>query len=201
MGQRDGEYKLSDTIELDEGYFTTENPSDEERPLKRGIGSQRKAKVLVMVESEPVDEPKKGKKNRKCGHLKMKVVQNLKSSTLESEAAKSIDTKAMVVMDNLRSHAGVEKVVAVSERQTVPGKEAPKVLPWVHVAISNAKALLKDMYHGIKEEFLQSYLDEFCYKFNRMYFGDRTFERLVVASIAYKPTFEHRAYNSSPICG
>ena len=73
MGQRDGEYRLSDTIELDEGYFTTENPSDDETPLKRGIGSQRKAKVLVMVESEAVDEPKKGKKNRKCGHIKMKV--------------------------------------------------------------------------------------------------------------------------------
>ena len=67
MDQRNGEYKLSDTIELDEGYFTTENPSDDETPLKRGIGSQRKAKVLVMVESEAVDEPKKGKKNRICG--------------------------------------------------------------------------------------------------------------------------------------
>lgn len=201
MGQRDGEYKLSDTIELDEGYFTTEDPSDGETPLKRGIGSQRKAKVLVMVESEAVGEPKKGKKNRKCGHIKMKVIRDLKSGTFESEASKSIDTKATVIMDNLGSHAGVEKVVAASERQTVPGKEAPKVLPWVHVAISNAKALLKDMYHGIKEEFLQSYLDEFCYKFNRMYFGDRTFDRLVVASVAYKPTFKHRPYNSSPLCG
>ena len=75
------------------------------------------------------------------------------------------------------------------------------MLPWVHVAISNAKALLKDMCHGIKEEFLQSYLDEFCYKFNRMYFGDRTFDRLVVAAVAYKPTFKHRPYNSSPLCG
>lgn len=88
-----------------------------------------------------------------------------------------------------------------SVRQTVPGKEATKVLPRVHVAISNAKALLKDMYHGIKEEFLQSYQDEFCYICNRMYFVDRTFARSVVAAIAYKPTFQHRPYNSSPIYG
>lgn len=201
MGQRDGEYRLNDTIEFDEGYFTTDNSIEEGTPLKRGIGSQRKAKVLVMIESELVDEPKKGKKSRKCGHLKMKVILDLKSSTFESEAAQSINGEAMVIMDNLTSHVGVEKVVASSERQTVPGKDAPKVLPWVHLAISNAKALLKDMYHGIKEEFLQSYLDEFCYKFNRMYFGDKTFDRLVIAAIAYRPTFEHRPYNSSPLCG
>lgn len=201
MGQRDSEYKLKETIELDEGYFTAEDRTEDDAPLKRGIGSQRKAKVLVMVESEPVENPKKGKKNRKCGHIKMKVIQNLKTSTFKSEAGQSIDPAAKVVMDNLPSHIGVEKVVACSERQTVPGKEAPKILPWVHVAISNAKSLFKDMYHGIKLDFLQSYLDEFCYKFNRMYFGDKTFERLVIASIKYRPAFEHRLYNSSHTCG
>jgi hypothetical protein len=27
------------------------------------------------------------------------------------------------------------------------------------------------IHHGAKQEFLQEYLDEFCYKFNRCYFG------------------------------
>src|SRR5574344_1937180 len=69
MGQRDEKYKLFGTIELDEGYFTTEDLTSENESLKRGIGSQRKAKVLVMVESESVDVPRKGQKNRKCGHI------------------------------------------------------------------------------------------------------------------------------------
>ena len=43
------------------------------------------------------------------------------------------------------------------------------------------------MYHGIKDEFLQEYLNEFCYKFNRRYFGDRVFDRLIIAAISYKP--------------
>ena len=30
-------YVLNDTFELDEGYFTTEDPTSEEVPLKRGI--------------------------------------------------------------------------------------------------------------------------------------------------------------------
>ena len=53
MGKRDGEYILAGRIELDEGYFSTEVPEQEkDQPLKRGRGSQKKSKVLVMAESE-----------------------------------------------------------------------------------------------------------------------------------------------------
>ena len=201
MGERDAQYELVGTIELDEGYFTKESGIEEDEPLKRGVGSQNKAKVLVMVESEEVENPKKGKKNRKCGHLKMQVIPNLKAETFKSSVKKSVNAGAAVVMDNLAAHSGVEEVTAKSKRQTVPGKDAPKVLPWVHIAISNAKSLFKDMYHGIKEAFLQEYLNEFCYKFNRMYFGDRLFDRLMLASISYKPTFTHRKYGSGVDCG
>ena len=34
MGERDDKYELKDTIELDEGYFTTENPLEEDEGLK-----------------------------------------------------------------------------------------------------------------------------------------------------------------------
>ncbi|HUW06847.1 MAG TPA: IS1595 family transposase, partial [Williamwhitmania sp.] len=35
----------------------------------------------------------------------------------------------------------------------------------------------------IKRKYLQQYLDEFVYKLNRRYFGDKIFDRLVVANI------------------
>lgn len=201
MGERDSRYELKDTVELDEGYFGIDDRREEGEALKRGIGSQRKAKVLVMVESEKVDNPKSGRKGRRCGHVKMKVVPGLKSGTLKQAVEGSVDKSATVVMDNFPSHCGVEEVTGKSERQTIPGKDAPKLLPWVHIAISNAKALMRDMYHGVRLEFLQWYLDEFCYKFNRMHFGDGLFDRLVVASITYKPTFKHRLYGSGGNCG
>ncbi len=45
-----------------------------------------------------------------------------------------------------------------------------KVLPWVHISISNAKRSILDTYHDVKADFLQLYLNEFSYKFNRRYF-------------------------------
>ena len=152
----------------------------------------------MMVESEKVESPRKGKKSRKCGHLKMQVIPDLKAETFKTAVKKSVDAESTVVMDNLSAHSGVEEVTAKSEIQTVPGKDTPKVLPWVHIAISNAKSLFKDMYHGA---FLQEYLNEFCYKFNRMYFGDRLFDRLMLASISYRPTFTYRRYRSGDECG
>ncbi|AEW21908.1 hypothetical protein BFO_2708 [Tannerella forsythia 92A2] len=41
-----------------------------------------------------------------------------------------------------------------------------EVLPQVHIAISNARRKLINVFHDIKPKFLQNYLDEFCYKFN-----------------------------------
>ena len=154
-----------------------------------------------MVESERVDNPKKGKKGCRCSHIKMKVLDGLDADTFEKAVDGNVSKDSTFVMDDLKGHAGVERVTAVSERQAVPGKEAPKILPWVHVAISNAKALFKDMYHGIKTKFLQEYLNESCYKFNHMHFNDRTFDRLMITSVSYTPTFKHRKYGSNANCG
>ena len=69
-----------------------------------------------------------------------------------------------------------------------------ELLPWVHTTISNAKSLLLDTYHGIKEEFLQEYLNEFCYKFNRRHFGEGLFDRVVNICVMYGTGFTHRPY-------
>ena len=81
--------------------------------------------------------------------------------------------------------------------QVIDPKDIGKVLPWVHIAISNSKTLLADMYHGVKPEFLQGYLNEFCYKFNRRYFGEDLFERLVMIAASYRTDFEHRTYRKA----
>ena len=71
--------------------------------------------------------------------------------------------------------------VHISEKST---KQATKeTLKWVHIFISNAKRNLLGNYHKIKRKNLQLYLDEFVYKLNRRYFGEKLFDRLVIASI------------------
>jgi hypothetical protein len=49
--------------------------------------------------------------------------------------------------------------------------------------------MLLDIFHDIKPEYLQNYLNEFCYKFNRRYFGERRFDRLMIAAVETKNQF------------
>lgn len=203
MGLRDEKYKVVGTAEIDEAFFTAEKePEEKDQPQKRGAGSQRKAKVLVMVESEEVTQEKKYKKNRVCGHLKMKVLEDLQADTITGKVKEMADEKTELISDASSSHAGLDEAVAKVTKQAVKPKDGHKVLPWVHTAISNAKSLFLDMYHGVKKEFLQYYLDEFCYKFNRRKFDDRVFDRVLIAAVGFRPAFVHRPYRKqSPLNG
>jgi len=51
--------------------------------------------------------------------------------------------------------------------QVTPSDKAGEWLPWVHVAIGNLKTFLLGTYHGVSSVYLQEYLNEFCYRFNR----------------------------------
>jgi hypothetical protein len=185
MANRDGKYKLSGGIELDEAFFTVNDARDPSAPVKRGAGSERQAKVVVMAESTPVAEPGKGHKKYRCGHFKMAVVGDLKAETIDRQAKAGIDPASELRTDNSKSHKGLRMFVKRHIPSTLPAKEGSKALPWVHTAISNAKAILLATYHGISRTYIQNYLSEFCYKLNRRYHGFGLFDRLVIAATCH----------------
>ena len=191
MGKRDETYTLSGQMELDEGFFSTEIPKeDKDKPLKRGRGSQKKTKVLVMVESKECDEKttKRGKP-RKVGHLKMQVIDNLESKTITPIVEKSVSKDSCINSDDSTSYNKFHTIVIEHKAEVIPKEKIGIMLPWVHITISNAKRLLTDIYHDIKPKYLQSYLNEFCYKFNRRYYGESLFDRLLVACVNHKNQF------------
>jgi transposase-like protein/DNA-directed RNA polymerase subunit RPC12/RpoP len=192
MGKRDGEYILAGQIELDEGYFSTER-SDKQKheKLKSGRGSQKKTKVIVMAESFKMESPKKGKKPRRVGYLKMKVIEDLKKETITPLVKSLVDMNSSIDTDGSNSYVDLSTFVESHHAEVIPKDKVGEKLPWVHIAISNAKRQLLNTFHDIKPEFLQNYLDEFCYKFNRRYFGEALFNRLLVACVSYKNEFRY----------
>lgn len=195
MGQRDSQYKLNGAIELDDAFFTISLDSDvKDEPLKRGRGSQRKAKVLVIAESQPSEKTDKRHSIQKAvNHIKMIVIDDFKAPTLDAEVIKWINSNAEITTDDSKSYTNFKNLVKSHTSQVVEPKNISKVLPWVHIVISNAKRLLLDIHHDIKLEFLQSYLDEFCYKFNRRKLD--VFERLMYTCIEHQTKFKHRIYS------
>lgn len=198
MRYRDTRYELKEYIELDEGFFETadrrKNKDDDEN--QQGRGSNRQSAVLVAVESIPVAEPEnKNKPKQQVKHLKMTVMDSLTSKDINYEVTKTIDPKATIMTDGYRGYSKLNtlvnkhKIVVVKDK-----KEVDKVFPWVHKTISNAKRLLLGIHHSIKSTYIQNYLDEYCYKFNRRYFGEKLFDRILIASVS--STWYNNVYNN-----
>ena len=201
MGKRDNIYNLSGQVELDNAFITTLIPEDEKgNALKRGVGSQKQSKVVVMTESSFVENPKPGKKPKRVNHIKMVVIDNLKADTVSNVVKEQVDTQVELTTDDSTSYKKLAKHVKTHHAQVIKPEDLPKMLPWVHIAIGNVKRLLLDMHHQLTKEYLQYYLNEFCYKFNRRYFGEAIFDRLIIVAISYNTDFKSRIYNRS-LCG
>jgi hypothetical protein len=209
MGKRDNTYQLKDQIELDNAFITTLIPDDQkDKPLKRGAGSQKKSKVaviersrnVVMTESEFVEKPKPDKIPKRVNHIKMQIVDDMSADSVTRIVKDQVDSQAEITSDDSTSYKNLKKIVKKHEAKVVKLKDLPKILPWVHIAIANVKRLLLDTHHQLKKEYLQYYLNEFCYKFNRRYFGEKLFDRLVLVAVTYSTDFKSRIYNRS-LCG
>lgn len=188
MGKRDSRYKLTEFIEIDEGFFETiakETPKDAK--IKRGRGSQKQAKVLVLIESKPISnklEKNKHKPDRQVGHLKMIVMNDLQASSINTKVAASVTKDTIVLSDAYTGYNNLELIIKEHNIvNTSEIKKVHKVLPWVHSAIGNAKKILQGIHHSNGKDYLQNYLNEFCYKYNRRYFGEKLFDRLLLACI------------------
>ena len=111
MGERDKKYQLDNFLEIDEGFFKVVNKEISKEQIaekqKRGRGSINKLKVLVLVESVPtevIDERYKHKPKRKCGHLKMIIMSDLKADTINPVIQASVKKGSNVITDKYKGY-------------------------------------------------------------------------------------------------
>ena len=183
MGNRDDRYTLEGMIEMDEGYFTVESSEVEQEKGIRGRGAVGKQNVAVMAESTPLEDMETGKKSRQVRYFKAKVLEDHKAEGINEMIKKSIEETSIVFTDKSTSYVDIADFVELHITEKSGKETTEETLKWVHIFISNAKRNFLGNYHKIKRKYLQLYLNEFVYKLNRRYFGDKIFDRLVIASI------------------
>ncbi|WP_298947370.1 IS1595 family transposase [uncultured Polaribacter sp.] len=183
MGKRDARYTLEGMIEFDEGYFTVESSKVEQNKAKRGRGAAGKRNVAVMAESTPLEDVDSGNKSNQVRYFKAKVLNTHLADEINETIQEELDNKTIVFSDQSTSYVNIADFIELHVTEKSTKESTEETLKWVHIFISNAKRNLIGNYHKIKGKYLQLYLDEFVYKLNRRYFGDRLFERVVIANI------------------
>jgi hypothetical protein len=73
------------------------------------------------------------------------------------------------------------------EARVTPSYLVDEWLPWVQIAIGNLKTFLSGIFHGVSGKYLQEYLDEFYYRFNRRFIDKQIPNRLLNLAIIHAP--------------
>lgn len=183
MGDRDSRYTLEGMIEFDEAYFTVESSEIEQEKGIRGKGAVGKQNVAIMAESTPLEDIETGKKEKQVRFFKAKVLDGHDGEEINETIQESINNQSIVFTDKSTSYVDISDFVELHITEKSDKQTTKETLKWVHITISNAKRNLLGNYHKIKRKYLQLYLNEFIYKLNRRYFGEKLFDRLIIANI------------------
>ncbi len=71
----------------------------------------------------------------------MKVIESLKKEEVTNAIKESVEKGTKIISDKSTSYVDLDQDFEIDSK-VIPKKNAIKVLPWVHTAISNAKRLL-----------------------------------------------------------
>ena len=170
MSHRDSLYRLRGTIEIDDALVGGKHKG------KRGRGTQGKKKVLIACES----------RGKKAGFIAMQMVDSISHVSVDKFVKQHLMAGQKVHSDALSALNIISRTQSHEARIT-PKDLVDEWLPWVHIAISNLKAFLLGTFHGVTGKYLQEYLDEFCYRFNRRFIEKQIPNRLLNLAIIHTP--------------
>jgi transposase-like protein len=165
MAHRDACYRLDGIVEMAEAYFGAPDPG------KRGRGTGR-AKALVAVGLTADGRPR---------FAKMQVVRRLDARSVAAFATAGIATGSTIRTDGLNVYNCLATHGFIHEPTVAPGRTKEDILHWAHIVISNAKALIAGTFHGLGDRYIEQYLAEFIYRFNRRHRENELFDRLLRA--------------------
>jgi transposase-like protein len=178
---RPGRDRLTGTVEVDETYI-----GGEELGLRGGRARGKKSLVGVAVE---LKEP------RGCGRCRMRILPDASAAALHPMLTEHVEPGATVITDGWQGYAGIDKLGYTHDRRSqraarARGEDPGALLPGVHRVASLAKRWLLGTHQGsIDDAHLQSYLDEFVFRFNRRRSRSRglVFCRVLELAVAHDP--------------
>ncbi len=169
--------KLSGTVEIDETYIGGEDTNG-----KTGRGAGKKTLVQVAVEME----------GKKVGRIRMSVVKDASSKSLIPFICENVERGSILITDAWRGYSGIddEGYTQIVYNQS-KAQSNDEMLPHVHMVMTLLKRWLLGTHQGaVHPKHLQSYLDEFVFRFNRRKSAKRglLFYRLLENAVKTPPT-------------
>ena len=145
--------KLSVVIEVDETFIGGEATG------KRGRGAEKKVLVAVAAELD----------GNKLGRCRMSIITDASSNSLHPFIGENVAKGSTIITDGWSGYSGIDlkgysRLIHVQKNES----DEDKLLPHVHMIVSLLKRWLLGTHQGaVEAKHLQSYLDEYVFRFNR----------------------------------
>lgn len=177
LGRRDERYKLKDVIELDGADFDSE--------AHRKANGAADSRVLLAIETKSwIDE--RARPKSRAGFAKVAVSRET-SIFAQRLVNKAVEPGTMVNTDGGNAFTNLKGVDVDSRVMGGIQGELNNWLPWVHRFISNAKTWILGTHHSVSAKYLERYLAEHTYRFNRRHDPDGLFHRALTACALSTP--------------
>lgn len=170
MGNEIERSRLSGIVEIGEVNF---GKSATPEPTPRGIGKQT---ALVGLSVDPDGKPLS---------LRIQLVENRRGSTIGRFAKRVIAPGSLIQTDELRCYHKSLQKNHLKEYSLESSNHMS--LRWLKTIVMNAKLAIEGTFHGLDSKYLQSYFDEFCFRFNFRHKRELIFKNLMRCIMESKP--------------
>jgi transposase len=163
----DGDLQLEGpTVEVDETYFGGVRKFGRGRPM---VGDKTKTPIVGIVQRR--------------GLAIAKVIRHVDSKTLNRLIRKHVTPGSTVYTDELSSYRTISKGKRYRHRR-IRHKSGVYVRGDIHTnSVEGLWSLIKrgvgGVYHHVDRKYLQSYMDEFCFRYNRRHKGNQQFKAIL----------------------
>ena len=165
---------LSGLVEVDE---TTINHRTKNDPIAGAPGRSHTGKLLVVGAVEIV--------GRGPGRVRLAAIDDFSADSLHPFVKTNVTPAATARTDGWSAYPGLPAVH--HDPHVIGAMAAHVVLPWIHRVFSSLKTWALGVYHGLRSKHLQSYLDEFVFRFNRRRTRHAAFRSLLGIGMRAKP--------------
>jgi hypothetical protein len=149
-----GRSLLDGVVEVDEGTLSFRGKDE---PPDGGQGRSHRGKILIACAAET--------KERALCRIRLEKIADFGKASLHGFIGKTVSPRACVKTDGWSGYGGLK--AQIHEAQVTGSMPAHITLPWVHRVFSNLKTWALGVYHGLRKKHVQTYLDEFVFRFNR----------------------------------
>jgi transposase-like protein len=193
--------KLSGLVEIDQAEIPYR-----EAGVSPEIGG-RQGMITVIGAVEVVDRetggPPQWGYNKKLldtrpQRIRLQVISNNEAATIEAFVKANVEPGSVVLTDGHASYGKLQALGYRHDPKVVGLMAAHLVLPWVHRVFALLKRWGLGVYHGLRRKYVQTYLDEYCFRFNRRYWRSVSFEKILNITATQKPLYRHDIIGSPP---